>query len=123
VIKLSENEKPKQDRYKTKNASFDVSIGKNGEFLWAPAPEACSDETATREFIDLLIAMPKDKGGVWLKRLDLQEAGRRCPLLRQKADLQTVLNDLLNDLNVNTTKPKPKTNTQENGGDRANGQE
>jgi len=121
VIELSENEKPNQDRYKTKDVSIEVSIRKSGEFLCAPAPEECSDETAARELIDLFNTMPKDKGGVWLRRLDLQETIKRCPLLRQKADLQTAFNDLLNDLNVNTT--KPKTNTQKNGGDKANGQE
>lgn len=118
---MSENDKTKQEkRYKMKGTVADVSLTGNGEFQWAPPPEACSNKEKTQELVDVLKEMPTDKATVWADRLDIPETIKRCPLLQQDNDLKKEFDDLTA---KNVRSKKPKNVIQEQGGGKANEQE
>jgi hypothetical protein len=118
---LSEDEKTRQEtRYRMKGAPVEVYLASNGEFRWAPAPEACCNKDRTREFLDVLKEMPTDKATVWGTRLDFSETIRRCPLLQKDTELLKDFDDFVTAIGVNAT--KHKTAKQEQGGEKANGQ-
>lgn len=121
MIKLSEDDKTKQEkRYKMKGTVSDFSLTGNGEFQWTPAPEACSSKEKTQELVDVLKEMPTDKATVWIDRLDLPETIKRCPLLQQDNDIKKEFDDFTA---KNIRSKKPKNVIQEQGGEKANGQE
>lgn len=111
--------KEKERRYRMKGTPVDVYLVGNGEFQWAPAPEACCDKDRTREFLDVLKEMPTDRATVWGTKLDFPETIRRCPLLQKDTDLLKGFDDFVTAIGVNNN--KPKTGKQEQGGEKANG--
>lgn len=121
MIKLSEDDKTKQEkRYKMKSTVGDFNLARNGEFQWAPAPEACSNKEKTQELVDVLKEMPTDRATVWIERIDLPETIKRCPLLQQDKDLKKEFDEFIA---KNPRSKKPKNVIQEHGGEKANEQE
>jgi len=62
-------------------------LSENGEFRWVPATVACSSKENTKDILEVLKKMPKDRRTVWTSRLDRDQTKINCPIIRDNTDI------------------------------------
>lgn len=88
---VTEAERP----YKKPEFSAEVSIDSTGEFAWRLQKGSCLTREKAEEALKALQQMPADRRAVWVKRLDVAESVKGCPILRQDKEIAKALDDLV----------------------------
>jgi len=86
-----EEEKP----YKKPEFSAEVNVDSSGEFAWRLQKLSCMTREAALETITALKQMPADRRAVWVKRLDVEESVKGCPILRKDEEVAKAFDELV----------------------------
>lgn len=84
-----------EEPYRKPEFSAEVSIDSTGEFAWRLQKASCLTREKAEEALKALQQMPADRRAVWVKRLDVAESVRVCPILRQDKEIAKELEDLV----------------------------
>lgn len=81
--------------YQKPSFTAEVNIDSTGEFAWRPHRGSCLTKKAALEAIQALNQMPADRRAVWVKRLDLSESVKVCPILKGDKEVAEALDELV----------------------------
>lgn len=88
-------EKTEAEHYSRPELNAEISMSPDGSFSAILSGPSCYDPEKIRQAVQILQDLPPDKRAVWIKRWDLRETLRKCPLVKEDPEASKALADLV----------------------------